>query len=77
MDRFVVCKGDTENTAVPDLVHYLQVLSAQKGTRRRAASIPRPWKNWDDKQRKEAASQYRSAGKGACILKYGVDGCPP
>ena len=30
MDRFVVRKSDTGNTAVPDLVRHLQSVSAQK-----------------------------------------------
>ena len=76
MDRFVVRKSDTENTAVRDLVHHLQVVLAQKGTRQTPTGTSKPWKKWDDKQREEAASLYRSAGKRACILKYGVDGCP-
>ena len=38
MDCFLVRKGGTENTAVPNLMHQLQVLSApKKDTCRRAA----------------------------------------
>ena len=58
MDRFVVRKSDTEHTAVRDLVHHLQAVSAQKGTRKTPTSTSKPWKKWDDKQREEAASLY-------------------
>ena len=50
MDRFVVRKGDTEDTAVPDLVHHLQAVVAQKGTCKRLTGTSKPWKNWDDQR---------------------------
>ena len=34
MDHFVVRKGEPKNTTLPNLVHHLQAVSAQKGTAR-------------------------------------------
>ena len=56
MDRFLVHRGGTETTAVRDLVHHLQVVSTKKGMSRRAAGNLKPWKDWDHKKRKNAAT---------------------
>ena len=46
MDRFVVCKGETKNTAVLDLVHHSQTVSVQKGTQKRPTGTLKPWEPW-------------------------------